>query len=74
MTTLITPELRQAIDDARGAPVRLEDPERRAAYVVLSAEEYERLRSIDTGDVEAMYPMIAYLDAEDWEPLSNYDR
>ncbi len=43
MTTL-TPELRQEIEKARGNPVRLEDPETHAAYVLLTAEEYDRLK------------------------------
>ena len=43
MTTL-TPELRQEIEKAGGNPVRLEDPETNTAYVLLKAEEYDRLR------------------------------
>jgi len=43
MTTL-TQELRQEIEKARGNPVRLEDPETQTAYVLLRAEEYDRLK------------------------------
>jgi len=43
MTTL-TPELRQEIEKARGNPVRLEDPETHATYVLVKAEEYDRLK------------------------------
>ncbi len=43
MTTL-TPELKQEIEKAGGNPVRLEDPETHAAYVLLKAEEYDRLK------------------------------
>jgi hypothetical protein len=43
MTTL-TPELRKEIEKAGGKPIRLEDPETRTAYVLLKAEEYDRLK------------------------------
>ena len=43
MTTL-TAELRQEIEKAGDAPVRLEDPETHATYVLLRAEVYDRLR------------------------------
>jgi hypothetical protein len=43
MTTL-SPELRQEIEKAGGNPVRLDDPETNTAYVLLKAEEYDRLK------------------------------
>jgi len=43
MTTL-TPELRREIERSGGNPVRLEDPETNTAYVLLKAEEYDRLK------------------------------
>ena len=43
MTTL-TPELRQEIEKAGPNPVRLEDPDTHTAYVLLRAEEYDRLK------------------------------
>jgi hypothetical protein len=43
MTTL-TAELRQEIEKAGGNPVLLEDPETKTAYVLIKAEEYERLK------------------------------
>jgi hypothetical protein len=42
--TALTPELRQEIEKAGGNPVRLEDPETNTAYVLLKAEEYDRLK------------------------------
>jgi hypothetical protein len=42
--TALTPELRQEIEKAGGNPVRLEDPETNATYVLLKAEEYDRLK------------------------------
>src|SRR4051794_21195957 len=43
MTTL-SPELRREIEKAGGNPVRLDDPETNTAYVLLKAEEYDRLK------------------------------
>jgi PHD/YefM family antitoxin component YafN of YafNO toxin-antitoxin module len=42
----ITPELRQTVDAAGGEPVCLKDPETRHAYVLLKAEDYERIREV----------------------------
>ncbi len=39
----ITPELRQAIAQAGGAPVRLEDPETKTTYVLIPMEQYEAI-------------------------------
>jgi hypothetical protein len=43
MTTL-TPELRREIEKAGGNPLRLEDPETNTAYVLVKAEDYDRLK------------------------------
>ena len=43
--TTITPELRQAIEQAAGAPVQITDPETQAAYIIVKAEVYERIRA-----------------------------
>jgi hypothetical protein len=43
MTTL-TAELRREIEKAGDEPLRIEDPETHATYVLLRAEVYERLR------------------------------
>ena len=40
----LTAELRQEIEKAGDAPVRIEDPETRAAYVLMKAEIYERIQ------------------------------
>jgi hypothetical protein len=49
MTTL-TPELKQAIEDAGDQFVRLEDPQTRQSYVLVTAEVYESIRTILGGD------------------------
>jgi hypothetical protein len=51
MTTL-TPELKQAIEQAGDEPVRLEDPQTRETYVLLKADDYERIRKILRGERE----------------------
>jgi hypothetical protein len=72
MTTL-TPELRQAIDQAGDQPVRLLDPETQKTYVLLSAETYERLRAVfddSDFDVKETYPLVWQAMKEEWEDPS----
>ena len=67
MTTL-TPELRQAIEQAGDAPARVIDPETNTAYVLLRADLYERYKALfeeDDHDVREMYPNIDKVMAED---------
>ena len=40
---IITPELRQAIEQSAGEPVRLEDPQSRETYVLVKASAFEDL-------------------------------
>lgn len=84
----ITPELKQAVSQAGDEPVRLEDPETRAAYVLLKREVYERL--VKLGEVERAgsslsesdefhprdaYPAIDRAFAEGWDDpkMAAYD-
>jgi hypothetical protein len=39
----LTPELKRAVEQAGDSPVRLMDPETHRAYVLVSAEVFERL-------------------------------
>jgi hypothetical protein len=55
----LTPELRQAVKQAGDSPVRLMDPETRRAYVLVSAEIFERLLS----DEEDRQDQAAFLRA-----------
>ena len=50
--TLITPELRRAIEQAGGGPVRIEDPETHTVYVLLKAEIDDRAKSVPDDDEE----------------------
>jgi hypothetical protein len=62
MTTL-TPELRQAIEQAGDVPARVVDPETNTTYVLLRAEVYEQYKALfesedEDLDPSEMYPLI----------------
>jgi hypothetical protein len=40
----LTPELKQAVEQAGDEPVRVEDPETHTAYVVIKEDFYRQLR------------------------------
>lgn len=66
----LTPELRQAIEQAGDQPIRLEDPQTQKSYVLIRAEVYDRLRSLFEDadfDVKETYPLIWQVMKEDWE-------
>ena len=48
--TLITPELRRAIEQAGGGPVRIEDPETHTVYVLLKDELHDRAKAVPDDD------------------------
>jgi hypothetical protein len=70
--TLITPELKQAIEQAGGGPVRLEDPETNAVYVLMSGEVYERLRTPPDDEIspEEMTRHMWEVMEDDWSDPS----
>ena len=73
--TTVTPELRRAIEQAGDVPVRLEDPETNRSYILIRAEDYERLTRLIAADddaAESMERSLAELEPEDWEDASNY--
>lgn len=60
--TTITPEQRQAVADAGDAPVELADPQTGAAYVLVRAEVYQRMRDLlETGEDRANHEAWAQL-------------
>ena len=65
----ITPELKEAIEQAGGQPVRLEDPQTCESYVLLRAADYDRLKQVgdeeDRRSTEGMLPGISEV-FEDW--------
>ena len=75
MTTKLADDLRQAIEECGGAPLHVVDATTGASYVLMRAEQFEKFKAIAAGDVvEAMYPLLADIDADDWEDISHYDR
>ena len=47
--------------------------ETNASYVLLSAEQFERMKTAADGEiVDAMYPLLADIAPEDWEDASLY--
>ena len=66
----LTGEQHRAIEDAGGEPVRVEDPETKATYVLLRAEVYERIRALLGADglaPEEAAPLIWGVMREDWD-------
>jgi len=75
MTPKLSEDLRQAITKSGGAPVYVVDTATNASYVLMRAEQFEKLKAPTDGeDVEAMYPLLADIDADDWEDISHYDK
>ncbi len=70
--TTITPEIRQAIEQAGEQPVQLTDPETKSVYVIVRAEVYERMRALcDDFDIRDAYPLMDQVAArEGWDDPS----
>ncbi len=58
--TTITPEIRRAIGEGRGQPTHLVDPETNASYVLIRAEQFEKVRSLlsEADGVANHYPLV----------------
>jgi hypothetical protein len=70
MTTRLSDELRQVIDTARGRPVHLTDSETNAQYVLLRADDYEKVKAVferddSDSDPRESYPFIEQVMRED---------
>jgi hypothetical protein len=67
--TAITPEIRQAIEEAGEKPVELTDPETNLVYVIVRAEVYRRMRNAsDDFDIRDAYPLMDQVTArEGWD-------
>ena len=75
MTTKLSDDLRQAIEEHGEAPVYVVDAITGAGYVLMRAEQFEKIRAIvDVEDVQDMYPLLADIEPDDWEDISRYDR
>lgn len=73
MTPKLTDDQRQAISEHGGTPVYVVDASTNASYVLLRAEQYEKMKAV-TGDNEreALYPLLAEISPEDWEEGKSY--
>jgi hypothetical protein len=75
--TTITPEIRQAIEQAGEQPVQLTDPETNSIYVIVRAEVYDRMRAVcDDFHIRDAYPLmdqVAALDGWDDPSMNIYD-
>jgi hypothetical protein len=73
MNSKLPDDLRQVVSEHGNAPIYLVDEASKASYVLLPAEQYERLKA-RVGDIEAdsMYRLLAEISPEDWEDASNY--
>ncbi len=79
--TTITPELRRAIEEDGGKPTHLIDPETNAAYVLIRAEQFEKLQALlsEEGSVRDHYSAIdGVFGKEGWDDpamdvYDNYD-
>ena len=63
----LSPEQKQAIDQAGDAPIRITDPDSDASFVLIRAEVYERMLVAAEGDLDPreFYPAIDRIMAED---------
>ena len=60
----ISPELRQALERSGDQPLRIEDPESHAAYVVVKADAYARMRAIlEEDEIDP-----SFFEIDDFEP------
>jgi hypothetical protein len=63
MTTKLSDDLRQAIEQAGGSPVHLVDMETNVHYVLMRAEQYENLGALfvegEAFDARELYPLMA---------------
>lgn len=60
----ISPELKQALERSNGQPLRIEDPENDAAYVVVRADAYARMQAVlEEDEIDP-----SFFEIEDFEP------
>jgi hypothetical protein len=75
MTPELTEDQRQAVEQLGGGPVYIIDPTTNARYVLMRAEDYEKMNVLTEADeVSSMYPLLADIAPDDWEDASNYER
>lgn len=74
MNLQLTDDMRQAIEAAGGSPVYIADPTTNTSYVIVRAEDFEKMKTDnDSDEVSSMYPLLAEIAPEDWEDLGLYE-
>jgi hypothetical protein len=69
----LSEDLRQAIDKQGDCPLHLFDAATNTHYVLIRADQLEKFRANAGDEVEAMYPLLAEMEPDDWEDLSHYE-
>ena len=82
MTTRLTDDLRQALEQPDGTPVHVVDADTQMWYVVMLADQYEKVRSLfeeEAFDPRELYPLVeqslmrAGWDDPDMDAYNDYD-
>jgi hypothetical protein len=74
MTTRFSSDLREAIEQTGASPLHVVDADTNVHYVLIRADLYEKIRAnAGNEDVETMYPLLAEIEPDDWEDLSQFD-
>ena len=60
MTTILSDDLRQAIEKERGSPVHLVDAATNEHYVLMRADQYEKVKAVFEHDDHDFDPREAY--------------
>jgi len=81
MTPKLTPDQRQAIEERHGKPVYIVDADTQRTYVLLPAEQYDRIKAVfeDAGEADPReaYPLVDEVMREDDDEdpaLAHYQR
>jgi hypothetical protein len=75
--TKLPPELLRALQESGGEPVRLEDPDSHIRYVLVPAEQYDRIRALAEATEADLRDRGAWLDrseaaAREWKRENPY--
>ena len=74
MSIELTEEQGRALAAASETPPRVVDPATRTTYVLLRTDEFDRIKSLLSGDdADALYPLLAEVEPDDWADASAYD-
>jgi hypothetical protein len=73
MSIELTEDQGRALAATAETPPTVVDPATRTTYVLLRADEFDRVKSLlSDDDTDALYSTLAELEPDDWEDASNY--